>query len=723
MVNANPEILSVALVGAGYISDFHCIGLNLIPNVEIQAICDLSIGRAQQLAESRGIKKVYSDLDEMIEHEKLDVIHILTPPHIHYTIAEKALRAGIDVMVEKPLCHTLETCQKLRSLADEKGCSIGVSHNFLFSGPYEQLLADWRSGRLGKIDQLDIVWNKELGQVVSGPFNAWMLQKPTNILFETCPHSFAYLIHLLGGMPDSIVVDVRDRVELPRGLEFYQRWEVRGWKGNTSIRLRFSFIDGYPEHYIHVRGSNGVARADIENDTYSIQEHIPQQIDLDRYANVVVPAWNLFKQANTTLGKFVLSKAGVLKSPGAPFADSIAGAIANFYQGRGGSLDHRVSADLGEATVAIGEWVARESGLVSSYEETIAESSPVPTTLDNAIAEADVSPNVLVIGGTGFIGRVLVRHLSKYGYAVRVLARDPKTAPVEFKELGVDLVKGDFTQPETVKAALEGIEYVYHLARGFGKTWDEYLKLDVEPTLQVAEICLQHNVKRLFYTSSIAIYDAGNTAVTITENTKPHPGVMRVNPYARSKVENERRLLDLHRKQGLGVVIFRPAVVLGRGGSPYHWGVAAWPFTSVCRLWGDGNDQLPIVLVDDLADAMVRAIAVPGIEGESYNLTSPPSITANEYLDELEQTAKIKLKRVPTQGWRYYAEALGKWTIKKLGKDKNAAFPSYADGQGRSFASPFSSQKAENELGWRPTKDRDILIKEGIHEPVREFLG
>jgi nucleoside-diphosphate-sugar epimerase len=126
--------------------------------------------------------------------------------------------------------------------------------------------------------------------------------------------------------------------------------------------------------------------------------------------------------------------------------------------------------------------------------------------------------------------------------------------------------------------------------------------------------------------------------------------------------------------------------------------------------------------VDDVAAAMVKAITVPNIEGASYNLTSLPCLTANDYLDELEQHAGIKLKRIPASNWRYYLESLAKWSIKKVGRDPDAAFPSYAEIKGRSFASTFNSSKAQRELGWTPISDRDTLIKEGIWAPVDEFL-
>jgi nucleoside-diphosphate-sugar epimerase len=198
--------------------------------------------------------------------------------------------------------------------------------------------------------------------------------------------------------------------------------------------------------------------------------------------------------------------------------------------------------------------------------------------------------------------------------------------------------------------------------------------------------------------------------------------MLRANPYARSKTENERMLLEMHESSKLPVVLFRPGVVLGAGGSPYHWGVAAWPYNSVARLYGDGNHPLPIVLVEDVADAMVRAMDVEGIEGESFNLVSPPVLTANEYLDELEQQAGIRLRRLPTSPVRSYSEAIVKWAVKSLGS-RETLLPSYADWRGRTFASTFDASKACARLGWQPTKAREELVAKGIHEPTDAFLS
>jgi nucleoside-diphosphate-sugar epimerase len=262
-----------------------------------------------------------------------------------------------------------------------------------------------------------------------------------------------------------------------------------------------------------------------------------------------------------------------------------------------------------------------------------------------------------------------------------------------------------------------------HLARGQGTTWDDYQKTDVEPTRQVAELCLKHHVKRLVYTSSIAIYNAGHAKTVITEQTPADPGMMRVAPYTRSKVENETQLLKLYETQGLPVVITRPGVVLGSGGNPYHWGIAAWNYTSVCNLWGNGDNPLPIVLVDDVADAIVRAMTQPHIDGQTYNLASHASISANQYIDAIEHQAHVKIRRVPLSAKRMFTMSLLKWGMKKVGRDRAAAFPSYADCAGRSLAARFDCSKAERELGWSPVTDRALLIEEGIQRPVKEWMA
>src|SRR5690606_22334316 len=113
------------------------------------------------------------------------------PPDVRREPVTKILDAGAHVFVEKPVAHTLEHCEPMLERARAVGRTVGVSHNFLFTPAYERLRSDLYEGRLGRVDEVEVVWNKFLPQARYGPFGAWMLRNPLNILFEIAPHSLA----------------------------------------------------------------------------------------------------------------------------------------------------------------------------------------------------------------------------------------------------------------------------------------------------------------------------------------------------------------------------------------------------------------------------------------------------------------------------------------------------------------------------------------------------
>jgi len=130
-----------------------------------------------------------------------------------------------------------------------------------------------------------------------------------------------------------------------------------------------------------------------------------------------------------------------------------------------------------------------------------------------------------------------------------------------------------------------------------------------------------------------------------------------------------------------------------------------------------------LVLVDDCADAMLRALEVPNIAGESFNLVGDAILTAHDYLDELERSAQVKIKRIETPPWRSFAGEVAKYGIKAVARSSELRWPSYADCLGRSGAARFSGEKAKRILGWHPTDDRAILVRVGIQLPAEEFLA
>ena len=337
-------------------------------------------------------------------------------------------------------------------------------------------------------------------------------------------------------------------------------------------------------------------------------------------------------------------------------------------------------------------------------------------------AGAPAGATVLLLGGTGFLGLALIKRLLQDGLRLRALVRDLSGRAGGLAGLDVELVQGDIQDTPSVAAALDSVRHVVHLARSPGPAWDDYLRQDVEPTRRLADLCRARGIG-LHYTSSIAIYDGGQAGSVITESTPPSAASMRLNPYARAKVANERLLAGMHREHGLDVVVFRPGIVIGAGGNPRHPGVGAWPDASTCRPWGGGAHRLPFVLVDDCADAMARALQVPGISGESFNLIGDASLSGNEYLDAMERIAGSKIHRWPIPAWRLFAQSVAKWAFQPLTGGPARPLPSYRYCDGLSCRATYAADHAKRRLGWAPVADRSVLIERGIALPMAEVAS
>ena len=700
----------VGLVGAGYIADWHAQGLRSVEDVELVAVCDRVTARAQALAGKFGVAHVNGSLEEMLAAERLDAVHVLAPPDQHFEAARTALEAGVNVFLEKPMCDNAADCEALVRLAAERGLRLGVGHNFLFAEPYEQLRRDVRGGVLGRIDDVRITWLRALPQALHGPFDACMLRDPRNVLIETGPHLVAPMLDLVGE-PEEMEVRASNAIELPTGRKFYRRWQANALQGRTAVELRFSFVPAFGEFTIHVRGSLAAATVDFERNTYTLEEHRPCDPDFDSYEMNVSQAKSLKRQARRNLWRYALSKMH-LCARGNPYGASIARAMDAFYDPL--ILDERVDGRTGAKVIGICEELGELAHLPA--EEIVAWTAP-------AVAQATEAARILVLGGTGFIGRELVRQLIAAGHTVRLLVRSVAGVPEALRNSGkLDCRIGDLANGQDLLQAMERVECVFHLARANVKSWADYQALEIEATRRVGECALEAGVKRLIYTGTIDSYYAGGKTGTITEATPLDPKIKRRNLYAQAKAASEEILMQMHREKGLPVVIVRPGVVIGHGGSPFHWGVGMWWNESVCQMWGAGKNKLALVLVDDVVAGLIAAMEKPRIEGRSFNLVGEPCLNAEEYLDELDRAGGIKIQRQATPILRFYLIDLAKWVVKVAVGHKDRQFPSYRDWEGRTQGAVFDCTAARTTLGWEPVRSRDELVRRGIRDPLKEYM-
>lgn len=230
--------------------------------------------------------------------------------------------------------------------------------------------------------------------------------------------------------------------------------------------------------------------------------------------------------------------------------------------------------------------------------------------------------DVLVTGGTGFVGANLVRALLVDGHRVRVLAR-PQSDRRALTGCPVELVAGDLLEPESLRGAMAGCRVVFHVAADY-RLWapdpSVLYRTNVDGTRNVLDAALRAEVERVVYTSTVGtlgIPKDGRPGTPGTETTPVRLEEM-VGPYKRSKFLAE-RVAEEFAARGLPVVIVNPSAPVG------PWDVKPTPTGQMIvdflsgRMFATLDTGLNLVHVGDVARGHILA-AEKGRVGEKYIL-------------------------------------------------------------------------------------------------------
>jgi nucleoside-diphosphate-sugar epimerase len=318
---------------------------------------------------------------------------------------------------------------------------------------------------------------------------------------------------------------------------------------------------------------------------------------------------------------------------------------------------------------------------------------------------------ITVFGGTGFIGYHLVASLLQGQHHVRLVTRRGAGAAPRHPRLTI--VRAHLSDGQSLRSAVAGSSVVFHLATGGGPGWSDFAREVVEGTRLIGDACLHERVQRLVYTSSTAALYLGSSG-TIDERAGTDPWPDRRNLYSRAKIAAERVLLEMHADRGLPVVIVRPAVVLGSGGTVAHAGFGAWPSDLCCVGWGSGNHPLPLVLVEDVVSALLALIDAPDVNGTSFNLAGDVRMSAREFISLVAQLSHRRYRFYPKPLVQLYCVDLAKWALKVVARKPENTFPSFRDLRSCSLRSELDCSAAKRRLGWRPVSDRQEFIARAI---------
>jgi predicted dehydrogenase/nucleoside-diphosphate-sugar epimerase len=692
-----------ALIGAGFISTTHIEALKTaVPETELVAIVDRNLALAKSRAAQWGIPNVYGDIEELIAAGVADVAHVLAPPDLHAPIARRLLEAGLHVLLEKPMSISVADCEALTALAAEKNVVLGVNQNFVFHPAYRaarRILLDER--RLGPIRSLHVTFNVPLRQLGARQFGHWMLQEPANILLEQAVHPLSQMADLLG-TPTVIGGQAGKPLQLAPGHMFYDRWSADLICGETPAQLYLAFGQSFHAWRFTAICDDGLLVCDLSAGRVMVQGRAQWPEFLD---NLVTGAGVAAQTAGQSIGGAVGYITGLLKirprSDG--FFVSMRDSIAAFYKGIPNGKAPLDGA-FGGSLVGVCETLAAKVPAVET-----------PKKAQKAASQKDViAPDLVVFGGSGFIGSHLVSRLVADGRRVRVVSRGAGAQSPPFDSPLVEVMRANVADRADVERALVGAKHVVNLAHGGGgSNWDEIKRAMVDSALLVAECAIAAGAERLVHVGSISGLYLGNPAETITGTTPPDAEPEKRNLYSRAKVEADRALLAFAAETGLDLVILRPGLVVGEGTAALHGGLGFFNNEQHVIGWNGGMNPLPFVLAEDVADAIVKAVDLAEIPGRTYNLVGNVRPTAREFVGMLVNSTGRPIAYHPQSvDWLYAAE-LFKWGIKRA-TGKTVDIPSRRDLVSRGLAAQFDCSDAMRDLDWHPVADRPSFIAKAV---------
>lgn len=272
---------------------------------------------------------------------------------------------------------------------------------------------------------------------------------------------------------------------------------------------------------------------------------------------------------------------------------------------------------------------------------------------------------ILVTGATGFVGGAVVRRLladDALGGVVAAVRRSDMAWPLGVVQAQV----GDLTPSTDWSVALNGVFGVVHCAArvhvmkdAATDPLDEYRRVNVQGTLNLARQAAAAGVRRFVFVSSIKVNgEATQPGHRFTADDVPAP----LDPYGVSKLEAEQGLRELEVRTGMEVVIVRPPLVYGPGVKANFAAMMRWLARGVPLPLGSIKNKRSMVARDNLVDLLVTCLTHPSAAGQTFLVSDGEDVSTTDLLRRtgLAMGKSTRLLSVPPGLLQFAAAMLGK---------------------------------------------------------------
>lgn len=235
-------MLKVGLIGMGGISGAHIPAWETMEDVELVALCDV---RHEQMEAYRDTKRCYTDMQEMFDHEQLDILDICLPTYLHAEVSIAAMNRGIHVICEKPISLKEEDVQRVYATAEKNHVRFMVAQVLRFWPEYEVLKDIYDKGTYGKLLSGCMC---RLGTCPRWSWDGWMKDESRSGLvpFDLHIHDLDFIVYAFGE-PAQVIKSRARRPEQDfmtatyRYEDFFIQAEAAWYAGNYPFQASFRF--------------------------------------------------------------------------------------------------------------------------------------------------------------------------------------------------------------------------------------------------------------------------------------------------------------------------------------------------------------------------------------------------------------------------------------------------------------------------------------------------
>ena len=199
-------MIGIAVVGAGAWGKNHIRVFSEIPNVRLKYICDRDRTKLSQIEKGYPQSKLVESLDPVLRDPEINGVVVASSAVSHCSLTKEILRAGKDVLVEKPMALNLNDAQEMIEVAEKERRILMVGHLLIYHPVVDRLRKMITSGELGKVHY-----------IYTQRVNLGTIRQDENALWSFAPHDLSVILHLLEEEP--VAVSAHGESYIQRGIE------------------------------------------------------------------------------------------------------------------------------------------------------------------------------------------------------------------------------------------------------------------------------------------------------------------------------------------------------------------------------------------------------------------------------------------------------------------------------------------------------------------------